>query len=383
MERGAGETKAFLPGIGFRRAGVRLAAPASVQRGERTLTVNQLIATTDATDLVYEVTNLPGDVSPAPPGMMDKVVLDDGSAEHGIGGGMHVSVRAGKLVRGFTMVPLPGGLRRVDLKVSGPSIGDWSVPLDLVPFPSDGEESYASVGASDTRHGITVTVRGMVATREFTALDLTVLANEPKVRVDGLGGLQGMRDATTALTLRDQTGRAYLEHFRQDARDQFPDPSGIADVAIFDALGAEAERLSLEVPVICFDDGGPTANIDLPVAAPITVMVGPYPIRVLQSREVEITRGPHKMKAIALDLDDSVSEGDLRVLKPRQVKVDGQLGGYSYGGQGIYAPSPKSLKLIEIHLNGPEPPKGVTLVGATVQARGPWRIEFARPARPS
>lgn len=367
----------FLPGIGFRGAGVRLAAPVSVERDGRTLVVQQLIATPEATDLIYDVTYLPGEASPAPPGSMDTVVLNDGAADYGIGGGMQLSVRPGKLVREFTMVPLPSGTRRVELRVSGKSIGDWSVPLELVPFPSDAAERYVRIDASDTRHGITVTVRGMVANREMTVLDLMVLAERPNVRVTGLGGLSGMRDATTALTLRDQTGRAYPEHFRQDARDQFPDPTGIADVGIFDALGEDAHELVLEVPSVCFDDLDPRLDIDLPVAAPIDALLGSHPIRVLASRPVEIARGPHRGQAVALDLDLRTAR-DARVLKPWQILADGKSGGFSFGGHGMHGPSPEPLELIEVHYEGADPPGKVTLVGATVQARGPWQVRFRR-----
>jgi hypothetical protein len=367
----------FLPGIGFRRAGTRLAAPVSVERGERTLTVQQLIATPEATDLIYDSTYLPGDASPAPPGSMDRVVLSDGSTDYGIGGGMQLSVRPGKLVREFTMVPLPVGTRRVELRVSGTSIGDWSVPLELVPFPSDAAEGYLRIDAGDTRHGITVTVRGMVASREMTALDLMVVAERPNVRVAGLGGLGGMRDATTALTLRDQKGRAFAEHFRQDARDRFPDPTGIADVAIFDPLPDDADELVLEVPSVCFDDPEPRLDVALPVEAPIDTMLGPYAVRVLGSRPAEIARGPHRGQAIALDLDLRTA-GDVRVLKPWQVMADGRSGGFSFGNRGMHGPAPEPLDLIEVHHQGTDPPRRVTLVGATVQARGRWQVRFRR-----
>ena len=380
MESVRSPQKTFLPGIGFRRAGTRLAAPVSVERGDRTLTVQQLISTPEATDLTYEVTHLPGDTSPGPGGM-DKVMLNDGAADYGVGGGMNISVRPGKLVRTFTMVPLAAGLPRIELRVSGPSIGEWVVPLELVPFPSAADGGYVDVGVSDTRHGITVTVRGIVASREMTALDLMVLADRPTVRVEGLGGLSGLRDASSALILRDQTGRVYTEHFRQDARDQLPDPSGIADVALFDPLGDDAAELVLEVPTICFDDPDPSLDIDVPVDAPITAMFGSYPIRVLASREVEIARGQHRGEAVALDLDLTATQDGRRVLKPWQVKVDGQPGGYSFGGRGLYAPAPEPLNLIEVHQRGAEPPKRITVSGATVQAHGPWQIRFL-PGRP-
>jgi len=69
---------AFLPGIGFRRAGVRLAAPVSVEHDGRTMTVLDLVATPEATDLTYEIAHFHGDANPGPPGGMHKVALSDG-----------------------------------------------------------------------------------------------------------------------------------------------------------------------------------------------------------------------------------------------------------------------------------------------------------------
>ncbi len=253
-----------------------------MQQGERTLTVLQLIATAESTDLVYEVTHLPSDGSSMPMpgggrGGMDRVWLSDGSDKYGPGGGMSISVRSGKLVRTFTLVPMPEGTARVELHVEGTDIGEWNVPLDLAPFPGPDDARYIEIGASDSRHGVTVSVRGAVDRADLTAFDLFALADSPDMRIWGLGGLH-MRDATTALVLRDDKGRSFTERFRQDARDQFPDPSGIADVAIFEGLPDDAEHLTIEVPTVCFDDSRPQLDIDLPLGAPIDARLGDYPI---------------------------------------------------------------------------------------------------------
>lgn len=376
------DLKTFLPGIGFRRAGMRLAAPVAAEHGDRTLTVQQLVATSEATDLVYDVTWRPEDKNPGPPGSMDEVSLFDGSKAYGVGGGMSLSVRAGRIVRGFTMVPLPTGLADVELRVSVASIGDWNVPLHLVPFPSPSDGRYESIGASDSRHGVTVTVRGVVASSEATVLDLIALGDRPRLHVRGLGGLDGMRDASTALILRERSGPEHNEHFRQDARDRFPDPSGVADVAIFDALPDDAHDLVLECPFVCFSDPDPTAEIALPVNVPSDLMLGPHRVRVLASRQVEVRRGPHPPSpAIALDLDPRSATEDVTVIQPMQVKVDGEQVGFGFGGHGIYGPAPEPLKMLEVFQTGSGPPRQVTFVGVTVRARGPWRIPFTRSPR--
>jgi hypothetical protein len=379
-------TKTFLPGIGFRRPGTRLAEPVSVQQGERTLTVLRLIATPESTDLIYEVTHLPNDGAsmPMPRGAragMDRVWLSAGSGKYGPGGGMSISVRPGKLVRTFTLVPVPEGTTRIDLHVDGADIGEWNVPLELVPFPGDDEARYVEIGASDARHGVTVTVRGMVHGAAFTAFDLFALADSPEIRIWGLGGLH-MRDATTALVLRDDKGHSFTERFRQDARDQFPDPSGIADVAIFEGLPDDAEHLTIEVPSVCFDDRRPQLEIDLPVQAPIDARLGDYPIRISGGSPETVTRGGRSVAVVALAVELGRVDDEFCVIHPTMAKADGQISGVGWGSDGIYAPSPEPVKTVEVYYQGEAPPQRITLSGATVRARGPWRIGFARPARP-
>jgi len=373
--------KTFLPGIGFRRAGTQLATPVSVTQGQRTLTVLRLIATPDATDLAYELTHLPNHEGTFPTPQrhgMDAVSLVVDGANYGVGGGMNISVRQGKLVRTFSMVPLPEGTTHLELHVSGPSIGEWNAPLALVPFPGPDEARYREVNASDTHHGVTVTARGIVASATETALDLIVMHADAQTRVWGLGGLH-MRDETTALRLRDDKGRMFVERFRNDARDQFPDPSGIADVAIFEPLPDDSDELTVEVPCVCFEDHRPSLDVDLPVETPIETRLGDYPILIRGSRADTITRGGRSLTAVILDVDLGDVEDELCLINPTRTKADGKGAGGGWGEHGIYAPSPTPIPVIEIYYSGDTPPKRVTLQGATVRARGPWRISFARP----
>ena len=379
----ASATKAFLRGIGFRRPGVLLPAPVSVTRGERTLTVLRLVATPESTDLMYELTHLPNDESPMPmPGRdrggIDHVWLTDGTEKYGTGGGMSISVREGKLVRTFSLVPIPAGTPRIDLHVDGPSIGEWNVPLELQEFPGPDDPPYIAIGASDTRHGVSVTVRGMVAGANETAFDLIALADTASKHVLGLGGMH-MRDASTAITLRDDIGRSFVERFRQDARDQFPDHTGIADVAIFDALPADAQELSIEVPSVCLQDAGGELDIDLPIAAPIDGRLGDHPIRVNSAKQATVTRGGRSVDVIALDVDLGSVDDELCVIHPMMAKADGEMCGIGWGSHGIYAPSPQPTKTVEVYPRGETLPKRITLSGASIRARGPWRVSFPRP----
>src|SRR6266849_2515450 len=51
----------YLADVGFRPAGVRLAAPVRAADGRHTLTLGELIATPDGTDLTYYLSGLTGD----------------------------------------------------------------------------------------------------------------------------------------------------------------------------------------------------------------------------------------------------------------------------------------------------------------------------------
>lgn len=361
---------------------MRLAEPIAVVQGERTLTVLRLVATPEASDLVYELTHLPGDdhaiAMPGHQAGMDRVWLTDGSATYGAAGSMSLAVRTGKLVRSFTLVPMAEGTTHVELHVDGAAIGEWTVPLDLVPFPGPDEAAYAQIGKSDSRHGITVTVRGMVASERETAFDLITLAEAPDTRVWGLGGLH-MRDASTAITLGDDKGRSFTERFRQDARDQFPDPTGIADVAIFDALPQDADQLTIEIPSVCFDDSRPTLDIDLPVVSPIEARFGSYPIRITSANPVTVTRGGRAVTVVALEVELGSVDNELCVIHPTRAMADGKMTGAGWGSHGIYAPSPQPTKTVEVYYTGDTPPRRITLIGATIRARGPWRVSFQRP----
>lgn len=368
----------FLPGIGFRGPGVRLARPVSQERAGRTVTVTELVSTTSGTDLEYEFTCLEGDTDLW---RHETTLLRSGSREfRGAPGPLHSSVRPGKIVRGLSLAPIPSDIRQVDLMLSGGVLGDWSFPLELAAFPSGGVTEATALDASDTREGITIHVRAIAVTPEATALQLEVLAQPPVCMIGGIGGMRGMREAATALTLRDQTGRVFPERIRPDARDQFPNPTGRGDVALFDALPPDAHELELDVPFVIVEESTPAISIELPVTRPTDVMLGPFAIQVLGSRAADADKPWHRGPALAVDLDLGGWQRDRRVLKPGQVAVDGKPGGFGFGG-GMRGPAPEALSYIEIPVAEPEKAKNLTLSMATVQVRGPWRVRFARPAQ--
>lgn len=376
--------KAFLPEIGFRQAGVRLARPISLERDGRTLTVRQLVCTPKGIDLVYDFTNLPDDER-TPMGQApdrETVTLLDGPKEHRTSPTQFsMGVRTGKIERSMTLQvdpPLPTDVRGLGLRLDGATVGAWSLFLDLVPFPSGADDEYVGLDASDEREGITLTLRGIALSGETTAVELEASMAAPATRINGVGGLHGLRDGTTALVLRDQTGRTYPERARPDARDQFPGPRWVGAIALFDRLADDARELEIEVPYVCVDESGVQGDVDLPVTTAVDLTVGTYPIRVLSTREADSTAPWNRGPALAVDLDLGGWHGDRRILTLAGVSVDGAQCGCSFG-RGIHGPEPEPVTYIEIPLKDPLAARRLTLRGATVQVRGPWRIRFDRP----
>jgi len=244
------------------------------------------------------------------------------------------------------------------------------VPLDLEPFGSDERQRRRDVGTSDTRNDITITVDSLVRLPDATVVEVRAQCNRPGWRIN-IGGLHGLRDATTAMRLHDGRGRTYLERARNDARDQFPDRFSGADVAMFDPLPDDADALVLEVPYTCADDHTTSADIALPVREPVTVELAGAEVRILATREAQLpgSRGP----AVAVDLDVSTWYRDRRIIAPLRASLDGRECGLSWGN-GLHAPAPEPASHILVPCAAPADARALTLRGGFVQLRGPWRI---------
>ena len=361
-------TRVFLQGIGFREPGLRLTAPVTQRSANgRAVTVTELVSTSDGTDLVYEV-EWHGEQNVHCE--RDRVVMHGASTDPACRpGGMGVSVRQGKLVCTRSLPPVETGITHVEVEITGDA-GEWRVPLDLAPFGDDDRQRRRDVGASDTRNDVTITVDSIVLMPDATVIEVRAQSDRPGWRVN-IGGLSGLRDQTTAMRLHDQRGNTYVERARNDARDQFPDRFGRADVAIFDPLPDGAGALLLEVPYVCADDHKTSAEVALPVREPVTVELAGADMNILATREAELpgSRGP----AVGVDLDVSTWYHDRRVIAPLNASLDGQQCGISWGN-GLNGPAPEPAPYILVPCAAPAEARALTLRGAFVQLRGPWRI---------
>jgi hypothetical protein len=364
--------RVFLPGIGFRQPGLRLGAPVTQRSASgRSMTIAQLVSTPDGTDLIYEVEwHGEQDVHSE----RDRVVMHGASTDPACRpGGMAVAVRQGKLVCTRSLPPVAAGITRVEIEISGGG-GQWRIPLDLEPFGADEQQRRHEVGTSDTRQEVTITVDGIAFMPDATVIEVSAVSARSGWRVN-IGGLHGLRDETTAMRLHDHRGRIYQERTRQDARDQFPDRSGRGDVGVFEPMSDDAGAYVLEVPYVCANDHTTTSvDIALPVREPTTVELAGAETRLLATREAELpgSRG----SAIAVDLDVSRWYGDRRVIAPLGAKLDGRDAGISWD-KGLHGPSPEPAPSVLVPCATPLEPHVLTLRGAFVQLRGPWRIPIA------
>lgn len=293
----------FIPGLGFRSAGIRMERPVSVEQDGRTLTVRHLVATTEATDLVYDITLVAdevicglGETKPWIGFVREQVVLRGAENEYRVTptGHMRTSVVPSKATRTMRLEPLPLDLRRVELRLSSAIVGEWSLPIDLVPFGDGSDQERRAIDASDRHRGITISVRHLAVSAAETAVGIE-LSTERPVQMQGIGGLHGLRDGPTPLTLRDQTGRIWAERGREDR--ETLDPAGRVDVAVFDPLPADAQELELEIPFVYLSEHEARGDVDLPVTAPVEVMLGQHPIRVLSSGEAPDSPRRRKLRA--------------------------------------------------------------------------------------
>jgi hypothetical protein len=371
---GAPDGRTFIPGVGFRDAGVRLKQPVSLEREGRTVTVVELVSSAQRTDLTYEFTWLSGE-SDALEKFENATLRADSRDYRGDPGS--TSARPGKIVREVVMAPLPAHLRAVELRLTGGTIGDWSARLELRAFPEEAAPAGRALDATDTHEGITIHVRSIAVTPESTAVELEVTTNPPVLLVEGIGGYSGMREGATALTLRDGAGRVFPERVVNDIRDKFPNQYG-REVALFDPLPADARGLELEVPFVIVSEEVPDGPpLVLPVETPVDVWLGSNRVRVLRSRPADAANPWHRGAALGVDLELGDWQGNRRVLTPGQAIVDGKSIGVGLG-RGIHGPAPEPLDYIELRVDDPGAARSLQLGMPTVQVRGPWRIKFER-----
>src|SRR5205823_2540466 len=100
--------------------------------------------------------------------------------------------------------------RRVQLIVTenGSDIPVW---LELEPLETAGLLRRESIEANDTKHGVTLGLRGIAIGEEASVVDLEVNTTAYIKLVQGIGARSGMRRGPAKMRIRDDQGREFVE----------------------------------------------------------------------------------------------------------------------------------------------------------------------------
>jgi hypothetical protein len=364
----------YLPEIGFRPAGVRLVGPVRASDGPRTLTLAELIATPKGVDLAYYLTGLTGDEGDNP--RKEVVAVRRVSEERVVTQGTFLLTGSDRRVvpRRITstnVIPAWTGPVAVSITIAG--VGEFHLDAQLTPFSPETETPRRDVNASVTHEGITVTVRGVGAAREETAIEVEATVPDGECCA-GIGGYAGHRLGPSALGLTDESGRAYMERWQEPGRYDHK------TLALFQPVHAEARELELSVPYIYVEERVSTEAVDLPVTAPVDMRLGRYGIRVLATVRVPgdpRARSPSfRESALGVDVDLGGWHGDRRLLRPG-VLIDGDFCNLGYRSQpGMDSRQPEPPQRIEIFGSRALTGKKLAFQRPLVQVRGPWRLRI-------
>jgi hypothetical protein len=368
-------TTVYLADVGFRPAGVRLAAPVRAADGRHTLTLGELIATPEGTDLTYYLTGLTGDEGYTPRQDVVAIAKADDQRVLTRGAFSFGSERAllRRRVNSAAVIPPWTGPVAVAIAIAG--VGEFRLEAELRPFGPETDARRRDVDTFATHEGITVTVHGVGAAREETAVEVEVNVGEGECCV-GIGALSGHRLGPTALSLTDESGRRYMERWQE------PGAIDHATLALFQPLHPDAREVELTVPYVFVEEPKTTTeSLPLPVTSPVETRLGRHAIRVLETARVLAdprARSTHyQQPALGVHLDLGGWHGDRRVLLPGGPLVDGDFCNIGYRMPGLDMRRPEPLDRLDITGDRALAAKTLGFRRPTIQVRGPWRIRFA------
>jgi hypothetical protein len=369
-------TAVYLPEVGFRPAGVRLVEPVHAVVGSRTLALTDFFATSQGTDLAYYLTGLNGDEGDEP--RKEVVAVRSGDDQHVVTHGTFLLTGADRRVvprRINSTKVIPPLTGPVDISIGITGVGEFHLDAALMPFGPETATPRRDLNASVTHDGITVTVGGFASAREEIAIEIEAAAPEGQCCA-GIGGYAGHRLGPTALSLRDETGRVYVERWQE--------PDGRYDhktLALFGPAHPDARELELSVPFIYVEEQVTANAVDLPVTTPVEMRLGRYGIRVLATGLVPgnaTARSPRSREAaLGVDVDLGGWKGDRRLLWPGPALIDGDfcnLGFRTQPGMDMRQPEPAN----RIEIFGDRALTGRTLAfrRPLIQIRGPWKFSI-------
>jgi hypothetical protein len=369
-------TRVFLPGIGFRQQGVRLVEPAHNAAAGRTLTLRDLIASADGTELVYDLTygDEGGDTR-----ARESVVIRHGGHEYDLGSGtVAIWSEDGVWRRAIrSEVKFPATAGRVELEVAISGLGLWNVAGELAAFGQDTQSR--DLDGSDTRDGITVHLHAFSLSKDATVVEVSASTSAEGVFVEGIGAYSTTRIGPTALTLRDKALRVYREQLHDPRLDDVL-PQG-RQFAVFEPLPADAREFALEIPYVYIQECKEEIAFDVPVSTPATLAYGRYRTRILRTYaapgSTDVANQRYREPGLGVDIDLGGWQDGRRLLAPRLVFVDGANRGLRYTNR-FDTRAPEPVQQFEIPMEGAHSAARVRLLGALVQVHGPWVIRFER-----
>lgn len=367
----------YLPEIGFRPSGVRLVGPVRASDGPRTLTLAELIATPEGTDLTYYLTGLNGDEGEEP--RKEMISVRSGGDQYVVTQGTFLLTRAAQRIvprhiSSRRAIPPWTGPVAVSIGIAG--VGEFNLDAQLVPFGPDTATPRRDVNASVTHDGVTVTVKGVGAAREETAIEIEAAVPDGECCA-GIGGYANHRLGPTALSLRDESGRVYMERWQ--------DPDGRYDhktLALFQPVHPEARELELSVPYVYVEEQAvTTAAVDLPIATPVDMRVGRYGVRLLASTHVPgdpRARNPRfREPALGVDVDLCGWHADRRLLTLGPALIDGDFCNLGFRTEpGMDSRQPEPAQRIVIFGDRALTGKTLAFRRPLVQVRGPWQFRI-------
>lgn len=374
----------FIPGVGFRSdAGLTVRAPVTVMDGNRRgIRVTRFAATDSATEVIFEVRD-DDRAEAAGEGRVDfhwaersEVWLRDEQGRSparvaGLGNGISMGQHEfGFFGQRVVFEPLAPDARRVTLEVRG-VLGEWDVPLDLVPVTEADVTPAMPIGAEQELHGLTLRVVSLAITASATIVEIEADVGSDATAAEIGDGMRG--GGREGFALVDGSGSRFAELSTHD-RMHMRRPFGGRTVVSFPRT--ESRALTVEIPAVVLQEREGTLEFDLPIFAPVDLMFGRHPVRIRYAAAVDrlaTAPGEEPRPGIEVQLGDESHDGR-RVVRPGPIHVDGVHRDYSAHGGGD-----PWMDRISIPMADAAGARRVRMGKPVVAVRGPWRISFTRP----
>ena len=256
-----------IPGLGIRACdSPGLIAPESVtaERGGTIVTVTTVLSAGGETTVRLTITGIPG----IPNDRQTVIFLEDDRgrtylllrAAHGSSSSVNAPTQtySGE----WTFAPLAPNVRTVHIRIDSPlPVGEWSVPVLVVPVAQAQLTSAQASTASMTVQGITVQVTHVAATADRTVFAIHAQAQTPTHIIHSL---DDPIHFNRTLILRDDRGTVYRELSTQGKT--WPNQGGgYTDGAQFPVLLPGAHTVTLVIPYVEVAETG-EATVKIPVA---------------------------------------------------------------------------------------------------------------------